>query len=67
MLETYMAYGDYRTMMDLTEQIMTDAIDAIGGGYTSESSAMSKSTSRLRSQRKTYAELVPNRDGRRSR
>ena len=33
MLETYMAYGDYRSMMDLTEQIITDAIDAIGGGY----------------------------------
>jgi len=33
MLETYMAYGDYRSMMDLTEQIIADAIDAIGGGY----------------------------------
>ncbi len=33
MLETYMAYGDYRSMMDLTEQIITDAIGAIGGGY----------------------------------
>ena len=33
MLETYMAYGDYRSMMDLTEQIITDAIQAIGGGY----------------------------------
>ena len=33
MLETYMAYGDYRSMMDLTEQIITDAINAIGGGY----------------------------------
>jgi lysyl-tRNA synthetase, class II len=28
-----MAYGDYRSMMDLTEQIITDAIQAIGGGY----------------------------------
>ena len=33
MLETYMAYGDYRSMMDLTEQIITDAIQVIGGGY----------------------------------
>lgn len=33
MLETYQAYGDYRTMMDLTEAIITNAIDAIGGGY----------------------------------
>ena len=26
MLEVYQAYGDYRTMMDLTEQIIVDAI-----------------------------------------
>lgn len=32
MLETYQAYADYRTMMDLTEQIFADAIDVIGGG-----------------------------------
>jgi len=33
MLEAYEAYGDYGTMMDLTERILLDAIDAIGGGY----------------------------------
>jgi len=33
MLEAYQAYGDYRTMMDLTERIVTDAIEAIGGGF----------------------------------
>lgn len=33
MLECYQAYGDYRSMMDLTEQLIVDAIDAIGGGY----------------------------------
>ncbi|TWT70115.1 lysine--tRNA ligase [Crateriforma conspicua] len=33
MLEAYQAYGDYRTMMDLTERLIVDAIDAIGGGY----------------------------------
>lgn len=33
MLEAYQAYGDYRTMMDLTERIITNAIDVIGGGY----------------------------------
>ncbi len=33
MLEVYQAYGDYRTMMDLTEQIIVDAVDAIGGEY----------------------------------
>ncbi len=30
MLEAYQAYGDYRTMMDLTEQIISDTIAAIG-------------------------------------
>jgi lysyl-tRNA synthetase class 2 len=33
MLETYQAYGDYRAMMDLTESIISNAIQAIGGGY----------------------------------
>ncbi len=33
MLEAYQAYGDYRTMMDLTERIVTDAITAINCGY----------------------------------
>lgn len=32
MLECYQAYGDYNTMMDLTEQLISDAIAAIGGG-----------------------------------
>ncbi len=31
MLEVYQAYGDYRSMMDLTEQLIVGAIDAIGG------------------------------------
>lgn len=30
MLEVYQAYGDYGTMMDLTEQIIIDAIEATG-------------------------------------
>ena len=33
MLEAYQAYGDYRSMMDLTEALIVDAIDALGGGY----------------------------------
>lgn len=33
MLEAYQAYGDYRSMMDLTEQIFADAIESIGGGF----------------------------------
>jgi lysyl-tRNA synthetase class 2 len=32
MLELYEAYGDYETMMDLTEQIILDAIDVLGRG-----------------------------------
>ncbi|MFN6207945.1 MAG: lysine--tRNA ligase [Planctomycetota bacterium] len=34
MLEVYQAYGDYRSMMDLTEQIITSALQAIGAGTT---------------------------------
>src|SRR5690606_26246599 len=30
MLEAYEAYGNYETMMDLTEQIILDALDAAG-------------------------------------
>ena len=33
MLEAYQAYGDYRTMMDLTEKLVVNAIEAIGGEY----------------------------------
>jgi lysyl-tRNA synthetase, class II len=33
MLEVYQAFGDYESMMDLTERIITDAIQAIGAGY----------------------------------
>ncbi|HYO25062.1 MAG TPA: lysine--tRNA ligase [Lacipirellulaceae bacterium] len=31
MLEAYQAYGDYRSMMDLTEECICEAIQAIGG------------------------------------
>jgi lysyl-tRNA synthetase class 2 len=33
MLEAYQAYGDYHTMMDLTQDLILGAIDAVGGGY----------------------------------
>jgi lysyl-tRNA synthetase class 2 len=33
MLEAYQAYGDYHTMMDLTQDLILGAIEAIGGGY----------------------------------
>jgi lysyl-tRNA synthetase class 2 len=33
MLEAYQAFGNYETMMDLTERLIVDAIEAIGGKY----------------------------------
>jgi lysyl-tRNA synthetase class 2 len=36
MLEVYQAYGDYGSMMDLTEQVICDAIESIGGGFKRE-------------------------------
>lgn len=33
MLEAYQAYGDYHSMMDLTESLICGAIESIGGGY----------------------------------
>ncbi|MEO1617265.1 MAG: lysine--tRNA ligase [Planctomycetota bacterium] len=36
MLEVYQAYGDYRSMMDLTESLICNAIEAIGGGFVRE-------------------------------
>lgn len=33
MIELYQAYGDYHAMMDLTEAIICNAIEAIGGGW----------------------------------
>ena len=34
MLEVYQAYGDYETMMDLTEEIIVNAIASLGRGNT---------------------------------
>jgi lysyl-tRNA synthetase class 2 len=33
MLEVYQAYGDYQTMMELTERIIVDAITRLGRGF----------------------------------
>jgi len=33
MLEIYQAYGDYNDMMDLTEGMVTSAVERIGGGF----------------------------------
>jgi lysyl-tRNA synthetase class 2 len=32
MMELYQAYGDYRSMMDLTEGVIVACVDALGGG-----------------------------------
>lgn len=34
MLEVYQAYGNYESMMDLTEQVIVDALEAIGSPLT---------------------------------
>ncbi len=34
MMEVYQAYGDYRSMMDLTEAVIANALKAIGAGTT---------------------------------
>jgi lysyl-tRNA synthetase class 2 len=36
MLELYQAYGDYRTMMDLTEGLIVACVDAVGPAATAE-------------------------------
>jgi lysyl-tRNA synthetase class 2 len=33
MLELYQAYGDYHTMMDLTEGLIVACVEALGGGF----------------------------------
>ncbi|MFO0893288.1 MAG: lysine--tRNA ligase [Isosphaeraceae bacterium] len=33
MMEAYQAYGDYHAMMDLTEALVCEAIEALGGGF----------------------------------
>ncbi|RMF44541.1 MAG: lysine--tRNA ligase [Planctomycetota bacterium] len=33
MLEAYEAFGDYKVMMELTEQIIVDALETLGRGY----------------------------------
>jgi lysyl-tRNA synthetase, class II len=33
MMELYQAYGDYRSMMDITEGLILACVDAIGGGH----------------------------------
>lgn len=56
MLECYQAYGDYGSMMDLTERVICDAIGAIGGGYQREFAGKTVDFSPP-FQRATYADL----------
>ena len=36
LMECYQAYGDYESMMDLTEKVIIDAIEVLGGGFNRE-------------------------------
>ncbi|MEM6981297.1 MAG: amino acid--tRNA ligase-related protein, partial [Planctomycetota bacterium] len=56
MLETYQAYGDYESMMELTESIICNAIDAIDGKRQREYDGHRLDFSRPFA-RATYAEL----------
>jgi len=56
MIEIYQAYGNYESMMDLTEQMVCDAIDKIGGGYQREFNGQSIDFTPP-FQRATYADL----------
>jgi lysyl-tRNA synthetase class 2 len=57
MMETYQAYGDYNSMMDLTESLIDRAIEAIGGGYERP---WGETTADFKPPwpRRTYAELL---------
>jgi len=62
MLEAYQAYGDYRSMMDLTEQIILDALAATGKGHQLEWGER-KIDFRPPFARKTYDELFAEHTG----
>jgi lysyl-tRNA synthetase class 2 len=55
MLELYQAYGDYRTMMDLTEGLVVACVDSLGGRQVSFGSTTTDFTPPW--QRRTYADL----------
>ncbi len=62
MLECYQAYGDYNTMMDLTERLITDSIEAIGGGLIRQYDGKTIDFTPP-FQRATYAELFQQHTG----
>jgi lysyl-tRNA synthetase, class II len=66
MLEAYQAFGDYGSMMDLTEAIITDAITAIDGNFKRSWASSSGETVIDFSppfDRKTYDELFQEQTG----
>ncbi len=59
MLEVYQAYGDYRSMMDLTEQCICNAIEAIGNrGKGPDGGSQSGESSSTTSYRLLYGETT---------
>jgi lysyl-tRNA synthetase class 2 len=56
MLELYQAYGDYRSMMDLTEGLVVACVEALGGGRHRPCGARTVDYTPPW-QRRTYAEL----------
>ena len=63
MLEVYEAYGNYETMMELTEQIIVDAIEALGRGPPAASGAIRPIDFTPPFARKTYDELFAEHTG----
>ena len=57
MMELYQAYGDYRTMMDLTEGLIVACVDALGGGHDSCPTASTTVDFTPPWQRAKYADL----------
>ena len=66
MFEAYQAYGDYHAMMDLTESLICGAIEAMGGGFVRP---WGEATVDFTPPwpRRTYAELIAEYAGGRSR
>jgi lysyl-tRNA synthetase class 2 len=62
MFEAYQAYGDYHAMMDLTESLIGDAIEALGGGPVRQWGDASIDFTRPWP-RRTYAELLADHAG----
>ena len=55
MMELYQAYGDYRSMMDLTQEMITACVQALGGGLQLPYGEHTVDFGRW--ERKTYSEL----------